>query len=107
MKKCNNCEKCKCAERFEEELHEQVEYTEQIKGDTILRTFSQTLKPHTLKWHVDEQTRLVKSVNETDWQFQFDNEFPESLNREILIPKGVFHRIIKGTGDLTIKITCI
>ena len=44
-----------------------------------------------------------KSCQKTDWQFQFDNELPISLNKKIFIPKGVMHRIIKGIGDLQIK----
>ena len=42
----------------------------------------------------------------TDWKFQFDNELPVELHpaREIHIPKGRIHRIIKGSGDLIVEI---
>jgi hypothetical protein len=54
--------------------------------------------------HLDREDRLVESTHNTDWKFQFDNEIPESLNNEIFIKKGDWHRVIKGTGDLEIKV---
>lgn len=57
-----------------------------------------------LVWHRDREDRLVESTHNTDWKFQFDNEIPESLNNEIFIKKGDWHRVIKGTGDLEIKV---
>jgi hypothetical protein len=31
-----------------------------------------------------------------------ENQLPKSLNSKIFIPMGVWHRVIKGTGDLKI-----
>jgi hypothetical protein len=42
-------------------------------------------------------------LHETDWKFQYDNNVPESLKR-LFIRKGVYHRLIKGTGDLKLKV---
>ena len=33
-----------------------------------------------------------------------DKELPKSLNESIFIPKGKYHRLIKGDGDLRIKV---
>jgi hypothetical protein len=36
--------------------------------------------------------------------FQMDDELPQKLEGEFLIPKGVYHRLIKGTGDLKVEV---
>jgi hypothetical protein len=58
-----------------------------------------------LKWHWDEEDRLIEPLAENDWQFQFDNELPVMIYKQIFIPTGVIHRVIKGTTELKIKIT--
>jgi hypothetical protein len=35
---------------------------------------------------------------------QLDNELPKTLNEKVFIPMGMWHRVIKGTGDLEIKL---
>lgn len=70
-----------------------------------VRVFSKSVPGYKLLWHRDKEDRIVKSIEQTDWKVQLDNELPKSLNNEIFIPKGVYHRVIKGTGDLQIRIT--
>lgn len=82
-------------------------YKEEHLSNFYLRTFSKNTLEEDLKWHWDEEDRLICSSVDTDWLFQFDNKLPQSMNSEILIEKGRFHRIIKGKGDLIIKITKI
>jgi hypothetical protein len=77
---------------------------EEQAENTYIRIFSKDIDEYELKWHWDEEDRLIQSLEETDWEFQFDNELPISLNKEIFIPKGVMHRIIKGSDDLKIKV---
>ncbi len=72
------------------------------KIDTVIRIFDQDIEPDELKWHWDDEDRVIYSVNETDWMFQFDNQLPEKIDNRIKISKGVWHRIIKGTGNLEI-----
>ena len=79
-------------------------YAEEISCNSYIRTFSANIPEEELKWHWDEEDRIVSSIKETDWLFQFDNNLPQSLNQEIFIPKGEFHRIIKGSEDLIIKV---
>ena len=43
-------------------------------------------------------------IGETDWMFQFDNELPFQMEGKFFIPMGVYHRVIKGSGDLKLKI---
>ena len=79
---------------------------EQYSTDTVLRHFDQTAPDHLYKWHADEEDRFVESINENDWQFQFDNELPQSIEpgKIIHIPKGLIHRLIKGKSELSISI---
>jgi hypothetical protein len=36
---------------------------------------------------------------------QLDNELPTLIDKPIFIPRYNWHRVIKGTGTLTVKIT--
>lgn len=111
MKDCK-CKSCKCNELTNEQVIQQMEdqtkpFTEeQYSTDTVLRHFDLTAPDHLYKWHADEEDRFVESLNENDWQFQFDNELPQSIEpgKIIHIPKGLIHRLIKGTSNLSISI---
>ena len=78
---------------------------EKIKENIFIRTFTQSVEDEDLVWHRDYEDRIVKCLEKTNWKFQFDNELPISFDNEIFIPKGVYHRIIKGDGDLVIEVT--
>jgi hypothetical protein len=43
-------------------------------------------------------------VGNTDWMVQMDNELPKPLTEKVFIPKETYHRVIKGSDDLTVKI---
>jgi hypothetical protein len=75
-----------------------------VNDYTFIRGFCNETDETELKWHYDEQDRVIESVSQTDWLFQFDNELPISLNQPIAIKKGIIHRLIKGSGDLQLKI---
>ena len=79
-------------------------YSERRKDNLIVRTFSQDIDEKELVWHRDRQDREVTVLEETDWQFQFDNELPQVLKNTIFIPKNTYHRLIKGTGELNVHI---
>ena len=79
-------------------------YKEHIEGNANIRKFSSNVDEMELVWHRDREDRLIKSTHDTDWKFQFDNEIPESLNNEVFIKKGEWHRVIKGSGDLILKV---
>ena len=74
-------------------------------GDNeFIREFDQETDSGEFMWHRDYEDRIIESISETDWSIQIDNELPKKIEGEIFIPKGVFHRLIKGTGDLEIKL---
>lgn len=81
-------------------------FKEELKNGFHIRTFSSQINETELKWHFDMEDRLVICENDTDWMFQIDNQLPIKIKKDnpIFIPEGEYHRIIKGTGDLTIKV---
>ena len=78
-------------------------YTEQIKDGYIIREFSDKTPSMEFVWHRDKNDRVIVPLHKTDWKFQLDNEVPIELNR-IFIKAGTYHRLIKGTGKLKLKI---
>ena len=59
-----------------------------------------------MKWHRDREDRLIEVIDGSDWEIQFDNELPKKLTpgTQIIIPEGVYHRVIKGSSELKIKV---
>ena len=77
----------------------------EIQTNVFIRTFYQNVDSGDLHWHRDREDRIIESTHETDWTFQIDNELPKRLENKIFIPKGVYHRLIKGKGDLVLKVS--
>lgn len=73
-------------------------------GDT--RTFSSDVDSDELIWHRDKRDRQITIISGTGWKLQLDDKLPVELIQGKLydIPKEVYHRVIKGTDDLIIKI---
>lgn len=74
--------------------------------DGELRTFKASIDADEMLWHWDEQNRVVIPQHETDWLLQLDNQLPQPMYEGIsyFVPKGAWHRAIKGTGDFTVRI---
>ena len=70
----------------------------------IIREFSEDIDPIELLWHRDNEDRTIEIIGKTDWKIQLEDNLPSSLNNPIFIPKSMYHRVIKGTGSLKIKI---
>ena len=80
-------------------------YSEKKENGYIIREFSHNTPSFEFVWHRDKEDRVVQAVHNTDWQFQLDNEVPQRLTEnKLFIPKETYHRLIKGTGDLVVKI---
>ena len=80
-------------------------YKEYNTEGYLIREFSYDTDSFEYVWHRDKEDRMVESTHPTDWQFQFDNEIPQRLSEnKLFIPKETYHRLIKGTGDLKVKI---
>lgn len=74
-----------------------------ISNNVFIREFDEKDSEEFL-WHRDKEDRIIESISSTDWLFQLDNKLPQSLNEKIFIPKETYHRIIKGTGNVKIKL---
>jgi hypothetical protein len=76
----------------------------EITDEYIIREFDENIDPIELMWHRDNEDRIVEALELTDWLVQLDNSLPIMLNKPIFIPKHIHHRVIKGTGNLLVKI---
>jgi hypothetical protein len=76
-----------------------------INDNTFIREFCQDTDSGEFMWHRDREDRIIESIGDTDWMLQLDDELPMMIEGEVLIPMGVYHRLIKGTGDLKIRLT--
>ena len=77
---------------------------EKLDVNTFIRDFKQDTDSGDFHWHRDHEDRIIESIGETDWMIQLDNQLPMLINEKVFIPKGMYHRVIKGTGDLKIKL---
>jgi hypothetical protein len=70
------------------------------------RTFEENVTDVELLWHRDREDRTIEVIEGNNWKLQLDDELPVILekNQKYFIPKGVYHRAIKGDGKLRIKI---
>ena len=79
----------------------------EIGDNYVIREFDENIDPIELMWHRDNGDRVVEVLNTTDWGFQYDNQLPIILkeNVSLKIARHDWHRVIKGTGNLRLKIT--
>ena len=81
-------------------------YSEQRLKKSIRRIFKYDVEDEELKWHRDFEDRKIIIKSGTNWKLQLDNSLPIVLqkNKKYNIPKGIYHRIIKGQDDLIIDL---
>tara|TARA_B100000768_G_scaffold173389_1_gene182614 strand:- start:5425 stop:5694 length:270 start_codon:yes stop_codon:yes gene_type:complete len=80
-------------------------YTDiESKDNFTIREFGDDIDPIHLLWHRDNEERIIEVIGETDWKLQLDNCLPSPIEGCIFIAKHEWHRVIKGTGKLKIKI---
>lgn len=82
-------------------------YSDEQFGDAFIRTFSEHVEQDDLVWHRDRRDREVEVFFSSGWKFQFDNEMPFELKKGdvLFVPKNKYHRLIKGSTNLILKIT--
>lgn len=88
---------------------DELPFDEIKEGNKKIRTFNETTDSDEFKWHRDRETRLVTILEGMGWEIQMDNELPKKLEigKKYLIPEGVYHRVIKGRGNLKVSIEFI
>ena len=79
---------------------------ENISKYKFKRVFTENVDTEELVWHRDRCDREVFVEESNGWMLQMDEELPQVLQegQTYFIPKMVYHRVIKGTGDLKILI---
>ena len=82
-------------------------FKQQKIDDKLIREFSPCADLEELKWHRDTTNREVKIIQGGGWKYQSWDTLPIKLktNETISIPKGLWHRVIKGDEPLIIEIT--
>lgn len=75
-------------------------------GNIEIREFSVDTPEDEYVWHRDAEDREILLIDGDGWKLQLDDELPKDIvDYELYyIPKGVYHRLIKGTTDLTLSI---
>lgn len=68
--------------------------------------FSEDVDEMDLIWHRDHNDRKIVVIQGNAWKLQKDNELPVIMEHGVVyeIKAMEYHRIIKGYGDLIIKI---
>ena len=82
-------------------------YTEfELMTDDKLRVFSENVDQDELVWHRDVNPRRVYVQRGRGWKLQMDNELPIELKvgEVYQIPEMTYHRLIKGSGSLIVRI---
>ena len=80
-------------------------YSEKEENGYLIREFSHDTPSFEFVWHRDKEDRYVEAMHDTDWALQLDNELPCRLQKDkLFIPKETYHRLIKGSGSLRVKI---
>ena len=76
------------------------------KEGKLIRTFTPDVESEELKWHQDLKDRKVTVIDGGDWKFQMEDSLPTKLEsaKQLFIPKLVWHRVIKGKGNLVVEI---
>lgn len=80
----------------------------EVGENYVIREFDQNIDPIELLWHRDNEDRMIEVLECGEgWGFQFDDGLPFDLepNTSIFILRHDWHRVIKGTDRLLIKIS--
>ena len=81
-------------------------YTELKCSNGKIRVFRENVKEEDLIWHRYLKDRSVHVLEGHGWCLQKDNEVQLDLleGHSYSIQKMEYHRVVKGTGDLVIRI---
>lgn len=83
---------------------------EEIQHGTGLRYFVRTFDEHIngdeLIWHRDKKSRRITVLQGMGWQLQKENKLPEyiEMGKSYFIMKMEYHRLIKGSNNLVLRI---
>lgn len=77
-----------------------------LETNIMLREFQHDVDDSKLVWHRDRSDREITVLSGYNWKLQMDDNLPKELKhgRIYHIKKMVYHRLIKGSGKLLLKI---
>jgi len=78
-----------------------------IGKNSTIRHYDNKIKKEDLPWVRNPEDMTIEPLSNNDWLFQIDNELPIPIDKNIFIPKEIYHRIIKGVTELNLKVTKI
>lgn len=83
-----------------------INYIDEHHPDYIVRTFTSLINCKDIVLDSNKKDNQILAVSGNGWKLQIDDQNPVELSPEnnYFIPKETFHRIIKGNGDLILKI---
>lgn len=72
----------------------------------VIRRFSTEVSPEELRWHRDGEDREILVIESDGWALQKDNGLPQELlkSKSHSVRKGEWHRLLKGSGELVLRI---
>jgi hypothetical protein len=72
----------------------------------VVRRFSAEINPEELRWHRDGEDREILIMESDGWALQKDNGLPQELlkGKSHSVRKGEWHRLLKGSGELVLRI---
>jgi len=70
---------------------------EKLTAELEIRKFRSETPTEEMKWHRDQEDRLVRKVSGDGWMLQLDDQLPVLLraNESHFIPALVWHRLVK------------
>ena len=82
------------------------DYIQPYYQNKNIRVFSKYVNEEDLIWHRDHNDRQIMVIEGNAWKLQKDNEKPVTMEHGVVyeIKAMEYHRIIKGYGNLVIKI---
>lgn len=82
-------------------------FTEVKKNGKRIRIFSQDVDSDDLIWHRDDEERVIRVLEASNWYFQREDELPFEIRPgdEIIVPRHQWHRVIRrGSDRLVVEI---
>lgn len=86
--------------------NKKLPFNENKLKNFYVREFSCSLTQDQLKWHQDEEDRIIELISGDNWYLQLDDSLPQKIieGKKYFIPKLSWHRLIKGSSNLIIKL---
>ena len=77
-----------------------------VAKNSFIRKFSSRLESEELYWHRDKKDRVIEVLSGSGWMYQEENKLPVELfpGHIFSIKKETWHRVIRGSNDLSILI---